>query len=92
MVGTKDAAGKSDLYYEAAAISGCWEIMILMEFMGGYVGRLELANCLAHFKVPFSRFLSAKSLRTDHHLPLNNFRQRLVKNLIPPSFFSNLHN
>ena len=91
-MGTKDAAGTSDLYYKAPAISGCWEIMILMEFMGGHVGQLELANCLAHFKVPFSRFLSAKSLRTDHHLPLHNFRQRLVKNLIPLSFFSNLHN
>jgi hypothetical protein len=34
MVGTEDAAVTSDLYYVPAAISGCWEIMILMEFMG----------------------------------------------------------
>jgi len=35
MMGTEEATGSSDLYYGVDGIRRSWEIMILMEFMGG---------------------------------------------------------
>jgi hypothetical protein len=32
-MGTEESGGKLDLYSVTATIIGCWEIMILMEFL-----------------------------------------------------------
>jgi hypothetical protein len=69
MVGNEEAAGTSDSYYVAGAISANSEVMILIQIIRSSVGHLDHANFLAHFKVLFCLDEIVKFLRRDHHLP-----------------------
>ena len=87
-MGTEEADCTSDPCFVAGGISANWEVMILIQFIESFVGQLDRANCLAHFKVLFCLVESVKFYRRNHHLPHDDCRQRLTKNLSPPSFFS----
>jgi hypothetical protein len=90
-LGNKEAKanGKSDSYFVAGSISANWDII---KIIGSSVGQLDHTICLAHFKVLFGLFQRGLSLRIYHHLPLDDCRQRLSKNLSTPSSFSSQNN